>query len=619
MNSSVWSDIINLAAIYTIYAVSVNLLVGWAGIPAVVPTAFGAAGGFGAAWLVTSQHWSVPLAALAALVTGGIVGFILSGPSLRLAIEYVILLTLAAASVILGVIQNIGALGGQTGLFVPKLTVFGDKLTGVKDFLPWTIGLAVISYLVVRWMGDSVYGIVLKGIREDELAVGASGFNTVSARTIAFTVSAAMSGLAGSIYVFYNGVASPSTFGFTQGILIVTMVIIGGLGRPIGPVVGAVLINLVPRVLQHVGGLSASTSAQVQQIVFGLLLVAVVIVRPVGLLAELPSPIVRRYMAKLNRSKSASGDAAATTSAVSLEEELDAISPTIERDVATTKASVDSLEPVLSARVLRKRFGGLVVADGFDFELPAGQIVGLVGPNGAGKTTLFNLLTGAVRPDSGAVSLFGKDITGLRIDQIVAAGMVRSFQDVRIIAGLTVLENVLLGSADARCASLWRSLIQPGAVRRETKDALDRAYAALDLVKMKDKPLVLGGALSFGEQKLVVLARAIATDAQVLLLDEPAAGVGSDVSNEILELISRLGKQGRTILLVEHNLEVVRNVATSIYFLEAGSIRAHGTYDELTSDPDLAASYFGTVATDKVAVGTESTLPADAKVANPRD
>jgi branched-chain amino acid transport system permease protein len=600
MNSTVWSDIANLAAIYTIYAVSVNLLVGWAGIPAVVPTAFGAAGGFGAAWLFTSQHWSAPLAALVAILIGAVVGYILSGPSLRLPLEYVILLTLAASLVIVGVIANISALGGQTGLFIPNLSFFGEKISGVKSFLPWTIGLAVISYIIVRWMGDSVLGIVLKGIREDELAVGASGFNTVSARTIAFTVSAAMSGLAGALYVYYNGVASPSTFGFTQGILIVTMVIIGGLGRPIGPVIGAILIEAVPRILQHIGGLSASTSAQVQQIIFGLLLVVVVIVRPTGLLSELSSPIVRRYMSKLSRK------GGAAQPAESLEAELDAISPTLEHDVpVAATVSASDLEPVLTARVLRKRFGGLVVADGFDFELPAGQIVGLVGPNGAGKTTLFNLLTGAVRPDSGSVSLFGVDITGRRIDQIVAAGMVRSFQDVRLIQGLTALENVFIGAVDSRTSSLMRALFKPGTVRKETQDALDRAYAALDLVKMKDKAMMPGGALSFGEQKLVALARAIATDAQVLLLDEPAAGVGSDVAAEILDLISRLGTQGRTILLVEHNLEVVRSVATSVYYLESGSIRAHGTYEELTSNPLLAASYFGTAATGTSMAGAE--------------
>ncbi len=375
------------------------------------------------------------------------------------------------------------------------------------------------------------------------------------------------------------------------------MVLIGGLGRVPGPVIGAVLIVAVPRILQNLGGLSAETSAQLQQIIFGVLLILVVILRPKGLLPEIASPIVRRYMRRLRRGVSPAAPGAIP--AANLEADLQVLA-SVGQEAVPAELAGDSGAPagdVLTARQLRKKFGGLVVANGFDFSLPAGQIVGLVGPNGAGKTTLFNLLTGAIRPDSGAVSLFGTDITGKRIDQVVGAGMVRSFQDVRIIAGLTALENVFLGAVEARTASLWRAVLMPGKVRREIREALDRAYAALELVKLTPKAMELGGALSFGEQKLTTLARAIATEAQVLLLDEPAAGVGSQVAAEILALIGELGRRGRTILLVEHNLEVIKSVATSVYFLESGSIRAHGTYEELTSDPALAELYFGTAGT----------------------
>jgi branched-chain amino acid transport system permease protein len=616
MTGEVWADVANLAAIFTIYATAVNLLIGWAGIPAVVPTAFGAAGGYVAAWLASAHHVSTPLAALIALLVGGLIGFILSGPSLRLTIEYVILLTVAAATVIVGVIQNIAAFGGQAGLYVTHLSAFGVNLNSVKSFLPFTIVLAVLSYLLVRWLGGSMYGVVLKGLREDELAVRASGFGTTRAKMAAFTISAAMSGLAGAIYVFYSAVASPGAFGFNQGVLIVTMVIVGGLGRPLGPVIGAILVELVPRLLQHVGGLSATVSAQLQQVAFGAALIAVMLLRPAGILPELPSPIVRRYVKKAaKRGRLDANDLAKNVTATEVQADLAELAPT-EVHTLDGVAGEGGQPMVLTARSLRKKFGGLVVADGFDFDLPAGQIVGLVGPNGAGKTTLFNLLTGAIRPDSGAVSLFGTDITGRQINKVVEQGMVRSFQDVRLSYGLTVLENVLLGAAEPKTTSLWRMIVAPGAVRREVSASLDRAIAALELVKLHTKPLELAGNLSFGEQKLVALARVIATDAQVLLLDEPAAGVGTEIARSILNLISDLGKQGRTILLVEHNLEVVRDVATSVYFLEAGTIRAHGSYEELTSNPELAASYFGTVATDAPPRpnSPDSSLPVGAKV-----
>jgi branched-chain amino acid transport system permease protein len=585
MSAAVWADVVNLAAIYTIYAVSVNLLVGWAGIPAVVPTAFGAVGGYIAAWLVTSHHWPTPWAAIAGLIAGGIVGFVLSAPSMLLSLEYVILLTVAAAYVIIGVLQNIPDFGGPGGLFVSNLTVFGEHLNGVTSYLPWLIGMAVLSYLFVRWIGDGPFGIVLKGIREDELAVAACGFNTVRARTIAFTISTALAGFAGALYVFYEAVASPEVFSFTQGILVVTMVIIGGLGRPVGPVIGAVFIEATPRILQNLAGFNASTSAELQQIIFGLLLVAIIILRPSGLLTERPSPIVRRRQAWRDRPAVPAGSADIVSVASRAEQP--------HHQVVPSGPAAAEAPSVLSARALRKRFGGLVVADGFDFDLPAGHVVGLVGPNGAGKTTLFNLLTGALRADSGSIALFGRDITGRRIDQIVGLGLARSFQDVRLMPSLTVLENVFLGAVDQRTTALWRSMFARRAVRRETAAALQRAEAALETVSMQDKALIQSSTLSFGEQKLVALARTIATGAEVLLLDEPAAGVGTDFAQRVLALIKQLGEEGKTVLLVEHNLEVVRNVATSVYYLANGGIRAHGTYEELTSDPELAESYFG--------------------------
>lgn len=585
MSAAVWADVVNLAAIYTIYAVSVNLLIGWAGIPAVVPSAFGAVGGYIAAWLVTSHNWPTPWAAIAGLIAGGIVGLVLSAPSMLLSLEYVILLTVAAAYVIIGVLQNIPDFGGPGGLFVSNLTVFGEHLNGVTSYLPWLIGLAVLSYLFVRWIGDGPFGIVLKGIREDDLAVAACGFNTVRARTIAFTISTALAGFAGALYVFYEAVASPEVFSFTQGILVVTMVIIGGLGRPIGPVIGAVFIEATPRILQNLAGFSASTSAELQQIIFGLLLVVIIILRPSGVLTERPSPIVRSHRAGRDR-PAAQAPAVDVVSVASRAEQA-------HHEVVPSGPATGESASVLNARALRKRFGGLVVADGFDFDLPAGHVVGLVGPNGAGKTTLFNLLTGALRADSGSVALFGRDITGRRIDQIVGLGLARSFQDVRLMPSLTVLENVFLGAVDERTASLWRSVFARRAVRRETEAALQRAQAALETVSMQDKGLIQSSALSFGEQKLVALARTIATGAEVLLLDEPAAGVGTEFAQRVLALIKQLGEEGKTVLLVEHNLEVVRNVTTSVYYLANGGIRAHGTYEELISDTELAESYFG--------------------------
>jgi branched-chain amino acid transport system permease protein len=583
MTSVVWIDCTNLAAIFTIYAVAVNLMFGWAGIPAIIPTAFGGAGGYAAAWFAQNEGYSAPSTVLIAIGVGGVVGVLLSDPTLRLSADYIILLTVTAGSVIVAIITGVSHFGGQAGFLLINQDVFGWRLNSINRFLPFTLGFALLSYLLVRWLGNSMYGLVLKGLREDELAVRASGFNTKLAKTTAYTISAAMCGLAGALYVLYIGVVGPAQFNFNQSILIVTMVVIGGLGRPIGPVIGATIAVFLPRLLQHIGGLSAVTSAQLQVIIFGLALVVMVMWRPGGLIPAVSQPSVRRFVRQARR-RSAQNP------------------PDIDADLVEI-APAHVLPPpadgmILRARSLRKRFGGLVVADGFDFDLPAGQIVGLVGPNGAGKTTLFNLLSGALRPDGGSVSLLGVDITGQSMDKVVRIGMARSFQEVRLSGALTVLENVLIGALEPQTISLRRMITAPRAVHREGIAAMHRAMAALELVKLQAMPLNVTSSLSFGEQKQVAFARTVATDAQVLLLDEPVAGISADVSAALLQLIRDLAAQGRTVLIVEHNLEAVRDVATSVYFLESGGIRAHGTYDELIHDPELAASYFGLVATE---------------------
>jgi branched-chain amino acid transport system permease protein len=583
MTSVVWIDCTNLAAIFTIYAVAVNLMFGWAGIPAIIPTAFGGAGGYAAAWFAQNEGYSAPATVLIAIGVGGAVGVLLSDPTLRLSADYIILLTVTAGSVIVAIITGVSHFGGQAGFLLINQNVFGWRLSSINRFLPFTLGFALLSYLLVRWLGNSMYGLVLKGLREDELAVRASGFNTKLAKTTAYTISAAMCGLAGALYVLYIGVVGPAQFNFNQSILIVTMVVIGGLGRPIGPVLGATIAVFLPRLLQHIGGLSAVTSAQLQVIIFGLALVVMVMWRPGGLIPAVSQPSVRRFVRQARR-RSAQNPP-------DIQADLVEIAPAHVRP-----APADGM--ILRARSLRKRFGGLVVADGFDFDLPAGQIVGLVGPNGAGKTTLFNLLSGALRPDGGSVSLLGVDITGQSMDKVVRIGMARSFQEVRLSGALTVLENVLIGALEPQTISLRRMITAPRAVHREGTAAMHRAMAALELVKLQSIPLNVTSSLSFGEQKQVAFARTVATDAQVLLLDEPVAGISADVSAALLQLIRDLAAQGRTVLIVEHNLEAVRDVATSVYFLESGGIRAHGTYDELIHDPELAASYFGLVATE---------------------
>jgi branched-chain amino acid transport system permease protein len=249
---------------------------------------------------------------------------------------------------------------------------------------------------------------------------------------------------------------------------------------------------------------------------------------------------------------------------------------------------------VLETSGVGKRFGGIVAANELHIELRRGTIAALVGPNGAGKTTVFNLLTGAIAPDAGSVKLNGDELVGLNPAQVARKGLVRSYQDVRLFNRLSCLQNVMMAvqhQAGENFATLAFAHRRVVAVEEQTRTA---AMDWLGFVGMADFADVPAGALSYGQTKLVSLARVLATEAEVLLLDEPASGIDTRWVDTILDLIETVREQGRTVCVVEHNLHVVGRLADHTYFMELGEITAAGTIAELTNTPRLAEAYFGT-------------------------
>jgi branched-chain amino acid transport system permease protein len=272
-----------------------------------------------------------------------------------------------------------------------------------------------------------------------------------------------------------------------------------------------------------------------------------------------------------------------------------AAGPRLVRDRATGAGpgAYDAAEVVLRAEGLSKRFGGIVAAKDLSLELRRGTITALVGPNGAGKTTAFNLLTGAVAPDTGSVLLEGHQLVGERPDRVVRAGLVRTFQDVRLLGRLTCLENVMLAVPEQPGEHLDKLFIPGRLVSTSDRRVAEQAMEWLGFVGLADQAGTPAESLSYGQSKLVSLARALATRAPVLLLDEPASGVDSTWVETMLTMIDAVRAEGRTVCLVEHNLDVVRELADHTYFMELGEITASGTIAELTSSARLAEAYFG--------------------------
>jgi branched-chain amino acid transport system permease protein len=601
----IWFFYAGQALIFVLFALSLNLLLGYAGQVSVAHAAFGAIGGYTIGYLTLTRGWSFVPAVLLGVVFAGIAGLLVSLPAMKLSPEYLILLTLAISTVILGTFTTFPELGGTYGLInLPKASIVGWTLQESSDWIvPLLVAVAIVWLLCWR-IGESPYGRVLKGIREDELATRSLGKSVFRSKVVVFGVTSAMAGFAGALLSGFLQLATPGLFGFSISLTIFAMVIVGGMANLLGSVVGALVLSAVEPILTRVVGLDANTAFFVVLIGYGVLLVLFIALRPMGLIPEGVSPFrPSRGRVRAGRLEMLGGED--WTPAVNAEVQERAAAEhayldagelvSLPGDPSNGGSLWQSAPVVLEVHGLGKRFGGIVAADDLTFTLRQGAIVALVGPNGAGKTTVFNLLTGYIRPDRGSVRLHGEELVGLPPDRIAQRGMVRSFQDVRLFQRLSCLQNVAMGVQAQSGERVLPLLVTPGSTNRKERDTIERAHEWLRFVGMDEFADVPAGAISYGQSKLVSLARVLATEAEVVLLDEPAGGIDVHWVDTMLGLVESLRGQGRTVCIVEHNLHVVGRLADHVYFMELGRITAEGTIDELTGSQRLAEAYFGTV------------------------
>jgi branched-chain amino acid transport system permease protein len=594
-----WWDILNLVLIFSIFAVSLNLLVGYTGQVSVAHAAFGAIGGYTAAYLSANFGLAFWPALAAGTFGAGAAGVLISFPALRLSPEYLVLLTIAFSSIVLAIVGAVPELGGAYGMIATKAAnlapVPGGELVFPHQWVLPLIGFTAFTSLVCYRMGESAWGRILRAIRDDETAARALGCNVVAFKVVVFGVTSAFAGLAGVLLFYYNQIASTSVYGLDVSLKIFAMTIFGGLGNLIGSIFGAAVLQLLQPMLEKVVQIDPGQAFLIQLVMYGLGLVVLVRVRPQGLLPEGFSPFKIKHRARSEEASKGIHEVIAVKSMPT--EAIDCAQGTI----LSERASV-----VLEVRDLSKRFGGIVACRGLNLDLTRGKVAALVGPNGAGKTTVFNLLTGALRADSGAIRLRGQDVAGLPPDVIARKGMVRSFQNVRLFSRMSALENVMLGIRELSDGwwcwpngtrggeNLTDLLFLPGLTRRVERETGEKAMEWLRVVGLADFADSPAGTLSFGQQKLISFARLLGTDADVLLLDEPASGIDSKWVDQILGLVAFMREAGKTICIVEHSIHVVESLADTVFFMELGRITAQGTIGELTSNPRLAEVYFGT-------------------------
>jgi branched-chain amino acid transport system permease protein len=612
--------------IYAIFAMSLNLLLGYTGQVSVAHAAFGAVGGYTVAYLFLHGHTSLVGDVAAGVGVAVLIGLVIAIPALRLTTEWLILLTLAVQTIIIMLTTTVNALGGSYGLQnITGLTVGNTVLSDPSQFI-WPIGIsAVVTYFICWRMGESPFGRVLRGIREDEIATRSLGKNVFLYKLTVFGVTSGMAGLAGAMLVLNAQIASPQDFGFEKSSAMVAMVIIGGAGNLFGSVLGVILLGALEPLLNRVLHLSPDQSAIWSLIAYGIVLIVILMVRPVGILPDSVTRRLRKMQRVQDRQRRAAAGAGSDATAVapivksgpaaangaSKNGHANGANGSIVAKVAVEPGDLGEVELpralgivehvtgdapiVLETSGITKRFGGITAAENLAITLRKGTITALVGPNGAGKTTVFNLITGAIKPDSGSVKLLGREVVGLTPDEVTRLGMVRSYQTVRIFPRLSALENVMLGIQHQPGERLTAIFFRPITTQKFEKEARTRATEWLSFVGMEKFKDVPAGALAFGQQKLVALARVLATEAEVLLLDEPASGIDVAWVDAMLGLIEQVRERGRTVCIVEHNLHVVERLADYTYFMELGRITAQGNFAELTADPRLAEAYFGTV------------------------
>ncbi len=558
--------LLNYIGIYALVALGVVLLTGVAGLTSFGQAAFVGIGAYATAWLTTVHSASPWLGLVFALALTGIVAALLGAITLRLGGHFLPLGTIAWGLSIFFLFGNLDTLGGHNGLTgVPPISIGTISLepTAAIYYLIW--GLLVVAAIGVTNLLDSREGRAVRSLRGGVVMVESLGISVFRVRLVVFVIAALLAGLSGWLYAHMSRYVSPAPFDLRMGIQYLFMAILGGSGYVLGAVVGAALITFLQNALQDVLPHFSSNGGQLEVIVFAVIYVLALQFARGGVM-----PFALRYLPR--RAK-------ATIAAA---------------EPLPRRAMPQGGTPLLIVERLLKRFGGLEAVSQVSFEVLAGEIAGLIGPNGAGKSTVFNLVTGALASDTGKIVFLGDDITRAGQRRIAAAGIARTFQHVKLRPSMSLIDNVLLGTYLRTRSGFLTSALRLD--RAEEARARFEALTQLQRVGLGANPYDLAGNLPLGRQRILEVARALATDPALIILDEPAAGLSRPEKMALAELLRSLRKEGVTVLLVEHDVEFVMGLVDRIVVMDFGSKLIEGTPAVVRADPRVQEAYLGSVA-----------------------
>ncbi len=545
-----------------IAATGLWITVGLAGMPSLGQGAFMAIGAFTVAVLTAKAGWPALPATLVGVLTAAAAGVATGAGVVRLRPVFIAVTTwILTWTVILFLLAFRSVSGGAQGLVLPATL-------SVDAHYELALALLVGTILGAASLARGGVGIELRAARQRPAAAAALGVATARRRLGAFVASAAFGGLAGGLAVQLAGVADAGEYGPYLSFRLFVAVLIGGAASALGPAAGVAALALVTGAAGLLGAVEGVESARFDPMLAALVLLAVLALGGEGVIPALRSLVVRPRNAF----------------------ERQAAPP----PVAAARMPARSDRPLLVADSLTKRFGSVVAADEVSLELASGEVCALVGPNGSGKTTVLRLLAGVHRPDAGSVVFDGNDLDDAPPRERARRGLVRTLQGSAAFADLTALENLIVGAGLRRVHSgAVRTAVATPLARAEdaaTRAAARTALADVGLAWAADVP---AGELAGPEQRLLAVAAALATQPRILLLDEPSAGASLDDIRRIDTLLSRLRDNGVGVLLVEHNLRLVRAVADRVIVMAAGAVIAAGSPSAVAEDPGVRAVYLG--------------------------